>query len=102
MGPVLYALRGLGAVITDEGRPTLPFTVQGAGRMPGGSVTLDASSSSQFVSALLLAGARFDNGVTVRHSGPPVPSEPHIEMTIETLRDAGALVDDSEPDVWRV
>jgi 3-phosphoshikimate 1-carboxyvinyltransferase len=102
MGPVLESLRTLGATIEDGGRGTLPFSVVGAGRMPGGSVTLDASSSSQFVSALLLAGARFDNGVTVRHSGPPVPSEPHIEMTIETLRDAGALVDDSEPDVWRV
>ncbi len=86
----------------DGGRGTLPFTVHGTGRMPGGSVTLDASSSSQFVSALLLAGARYEQGVTVQHEGPPVPSEPHIEMTIETLRDAGAIVDDSEPDVWRV
>jgi 3-phosphoshikimate 1-carboxyvinyltransferase len=102
MGPVLEALRSLGATIEDGGRGTLPFQVIGAGRMPGGSVTLDASSSSQFVSALLLAGARFDDGVTVRHVGPPVPSEPHIDMTIETLRDAGALVDDSEPNTWRV
>ena len=102
MGPVLEALRALGASIDDGGRGTLPFTVHGAGRMPGGTVTLDASASSQFVSALLLAGPRYDAGVTVRHVGPPVPSEPHIEMTVETLRDAGAIVDDSEPDVWRV
>ena len=54
------------------------------------------------MSALLLAGPRYDQGVTVRHVGPPVPSEPHIEMTVETLRDAGAIVDDAEPDVWRV
>ena len=102
MGPVLESLRALGARIDDDGRGTLPFTVHGEGRMPGGTVTLDASASSQFVSALLLAGARYDDGVTVRHVGPPVPSEPHIEMTIETLRDAGAIVDDSEPNVWRV
>jgi 3-phosphoshikimate 1-carboxyvinyltransferase len=102
MGPVLEALRVLGARIDDGGRGTLPFSVRGTGRMPGGPVTLDASASSQFVSALLLAGARYDDGITVRHVGPPVPSEPHIDMTIETLRDAGAIVDDSEPDVWRV
>ena len=102
MGPVLDALRGLGASIDDGGRGRLPFTVHGTGRMPGGEVTLDASASSQFVSALLLAGPRYDGGVTVRHVGPPVPSEPHIEMTVETLRDAGAIVDDSEPDLWRV
>jgi 3-phosphoshikimate 1-carboxyvinyltransferase len=102
MGPVLDALRTLGASIEDGGRGTLPFTVHGAGRMPGGSVTLDASSSSQFVSALLLAGPRYEQGVTIHHDGKPVPSEPHIEMTVETLRDAGALVDDSEPNTWRV
>ncbi len=102
MGPVLEALRALGARIDDEGRGTLPFTVHGTGRMPGGTVTLDASASSQFVSALLLAAPRYDDGVTVRHVGPPVPSEPHIEMTVETMRDAGAIVDDSEPNVWRV
>ena len=102
MGPVLEALRALGASIDDGGRGTLPFTVHGTGRMPGGTVTLDASASSQFVSALLLAGPRYDAGVTVRHVGPPVPSEPHIEMTVETMRDAGAIIDDSEPNVWRV
>ena len=63
---------------------------------------MDASASSQFISALLLAGARYDEGVTVHHDGKPVPSEPHILMTVETLRDAGAIVDDSEPNTWRV
>jgi 3-phosphoshikimate 1-carboxyvinyltransferase len=101
MGPVIDALRALGAhVDDDEGH--LPVTVNGRGRVPGGSVTMDASASSQFISALLLAGARYDDGVTVHHDGKPVPSEPHILMTVETLRDAGAIVDDSEPNTWRV
>jgi 3-phosphoshikimate 1-carboxyvinyltransferase len=102
MGPVLDALRVLGAQVEDDGRGTLPFTVHGTGRMPGGSVTLDASSSSQFISALLLAGPRYDGGVTIHHEGKPVPSEPHIEMTVETLRDAGAIVDDGDANTWRV
>ena len=102
MAPVIDALRTLGARITDDGRGTLPFTVDGAGRMTGGSVTIDASASSQFISALLLAAPRFDQGVTVHHAGKPVPSEPHIEMTVEVLRDCGVIVDDYEANTWRV
>ena len=102
MGPLVEALRVLGAEVDDSGTGHLPLTVRGTGHLAGGTVTLDASASSQFVSALLLAGPRYDDGVTIRHSGDPVPSEPHILMTVETLRDAGAVVDDSEPNVWRV
>jgi 3-phosphoshikimate 1-carboxyvinyltransferase len=102
MAPVIDALRILGARINDDGRGTLPFTVEGSGRMPGGSVTLDASSSSQFISALLLAGPRFEQGVTIHHDGKPVPSEPHVKMTVEVLRDCGVIVDDSEVNTWRV
>jgi 3-phosphoshikimate 1-carboxyvinyltransferase len=81
-------------------RPMAP--VIGALRVRGGAVTLDASASSQFVSGLLLSGARFDEGVTVHHDGKSVPSLPHIEMTVETLRDAGVVVDDAEVHTWRV
>ena len=102
MGPVLDALRTLGVALDDGGRGTLPIVVDGTGSVRGGLVTLDASSSSQFISALLLAGARYDEGVTVHHDGKPVPSEPHIAMTVETLRDAGVVVDDAEPNTWRV
>jgi 3-phosphoshikimate 1-carboxyvinyltransferase len=102
MAPVIDALRTLGARINDNGRGTLPFTVEGSGRMPGGPVTLDASSSSQFISALLLAGPRFEQGVTIHHDGKPIPSEPHVKMTVEVLRDCGVIVDDSEANTWRV
>jgi 3-phosphoshikimate 1-carboxyvinyltransferase len=102
MAPVLQALRTLGVRVEDDGRGALPFTVHGAGRVRGGTVTIDASASSQFVSGLLLSGARFEQGVTVVHDGKAVPSLPHIEMTVETLRDAGVVVDDGEPHTWRV
>ncbi|GAA3843444.1 3-phosphoshikimate 1-carboxyvinyltransferase [Sphaerisporangium flaviroseum] len=97
MGPLLSALRTLGAEVVGD---ALPFTIRGP--LSGGEVTLDASASSQLVSGLLLAAARFDKGVTVRHNGPPVPSMPHIEMTVRMLRSAGVRVDDGERDVWRV
>jgi 3-phosphoshikimate 1-carboxyvinyltransferase len=99
MGPVLAALRGLGATVTGD---SLPFILHGAGGLAGGEVALDASASSQFVSGLLLSGAAYDKGVTVRHDGGPVPSLPHIAMTVEMLREAGVSVDDAEPNSWRV
>lgn len=102
IGPVLGALRALGARIEDEGRNGLPFRVAGTGGLSGGTIEIDASGSSQFVSALLLAGARYDNGLTIRHVGKPVPSQPHIDMTIGMLRQRGVDVDDSEPATWRV
>ncbi|MBB2915530.1 3-phosphoshikimate 1-carboxyvinyltransferase [Streptosporangium becharense] len=97
MGPILRALRALGAEVTGD---ALPFTIRGP--LTGGEVTLDASGSSQFLSGLLLTAARFAKGVTVRHDGPPIPSQPHIQMTVQMLREYGVQVDDSEPDVWRV
>ena len=105
VGALLTALRALGVSIDDAGRGALPFTVHGTGTVPGGPVTLDASGSSQLVSGLLLAAPRFAGGVAVQHSGRPVPSLPHIEMTVRMLRDAGATVeagDGARPDFWQV
>ncbi len=101
MAGVLDALRGLGVAIDDGGRGTLPFTVSGTGHVAGGRVEIDASASSQFVSALLLAGAAYDGGISVHHHGPPVPSLPHIEMTLQCLREHGVAVDSGD-NVWTV
>ncbi|HEX4249609.1 MAG TPA: 3-phosphoshikimate 1-carboxyvinyltransferase [Pseudonocardia sp.] len=103
MGPVLSSLRTLGARVETHGTgDALPFTLHGTGGLPGGEVVLDASGSSQFVSGLLLSGAAYDKGLTVIHDGKPVPSLPHIEMTVDMLRAASVDVDDSEPNAWRV
>ncbi|MES4904722.1 MULTISPECIES: 3-phosphoshikimate 1-carboxyvinyltransferase [unclassified Streptomyces] len=103
---VIDALRALGARIDDDGRGALPMTVHGGGALDGGPVRIDASSSSQFVSALLLSAPRFNQGVEVRHVGAALPSLPHIRMTVDMLRAAGAAVDapeaGGEPNVWRV
>jgi 3-phosphoshikimate 1-carboxyvinyltransferase len=102
VGPVLRALRALGADVADDGRGTLPFTVTGPGVVTGGLVDVDASGSSQFVSGLLLAAPRFAEGLVLRHTGPTLPSLPHIAMTVEVLRAAGVAVDDSRPHIWEV
>lgn len=100
IGEVLAALRSLGVDVSPG--ETLPFSVRGTGSVRGGRVVIDASASSQFVSALLLAGARYDEGVDVRHDGKPVPSLPHIDMTVAMLREHGVDVDDSEANRWAV
>ncbi len=111
VGPILAALRQLGAQIEDGARAAVPFTVHGRGAVRGGTVVLDASGSSQLVSGLLLSAPRFDEGIEIRHEGPPVPSAPHIAMTVRMLRAAGADVAElrssgsgagGRPEAWRV
>jgi 3-phosphoshikimate 1-carboxyvinyltransferase len=102
MAGVLSALADIGVRIEDGGRGTLPFTIQGTGSVAGGRVDLDASASSQFVSGLLLAGARYDEGIDLFHVGKPIPSLPHVQMTVDVLRRRGVVVHDGEPNRWRV
>lgn len=101
MGAVIAALRGLGVELENDDE-ALPFTITGTGSVKGGRLVIDASASSQFVSALLLVGARFDEGLHLEHVGKAVPSLDHIAMTVRVLREAGVAVDDSEPNTWRV
>lgn len=93
------ACSGLGVSIDHP--ESLPFTVQGPDER-GGAVTVDASGSSQFVSGLLLAGARFERGLDLRHRGGALPSRPHIELTVAMLRDRSVAVVEPEPDHWVV
>ncbi|USQ77974.1 3-phosphoshikimate 1-carboxyvinyltransferase [Ornithinimicrobium cryptoxanthini] len=102
IAPLLTALAELGVEVDHGGRHTLPFTVLGTGSVRGGEVGVDASASSQFVSALLLAAPRFEQGLTLRHTGERLPSLPHIEMTVQTLRGAGVQVDTPSRGVWHV
>lgn len=97
--PLLTGLRTLGVHIDGDG---LPFRVRGEGSVPGGTVEIDASASSQFVSGLMLSGAAFRDGLTIVHTGESVPSAPHVAMTVSMLRDAGVEVDDSTANRWTV
>jgi 3-phosphoshikimate 1-carboxyvinyltransferase len=98
---LLDGLRQLGVVIDDGGTGTAPFTVRGRGGARGGTVTLDASASSQFVSGLLLSASRYDAGAVIQHDGDRVPSGPHIAMSIAMIRAAGGHIE-SGLDRWRV
>jgi len=105
VAPLLSALGELGADISFPDSGPVPFVVHGRGSVRGGAVTLDASSSSQFISGLLLAAPRFETGAVITHRGHTVPSAPHIEMTVRMLRACGADVRDvKEPErlEWQV
>ena len=103
LGPVIKALEELGISIEHEGRYSLPLKLHGTGSIPGGALTIDASASSQFLSALLLVAPSFTNGIVAKHQGGSLPSMPHIEMTVEMLRDFGATVEvDSANQTWTV
>ncbi|MGO9552943.1 3-phosphoshikimate 1-carboxyvinyltransferase [Mycobacterium sp.] len=99
IAPLLGALRGLGVDVDGD---SLPFRVRGTGSVAGGTVDIDASASSQFVSGLLLAGASFTDGLIVQHRGPALPSAPHIAMTVAMLRQADVDVNDATPNRWQV
>jgi 3-phosphoshikimate 1-carboxyvinyltransferase len=92
LAPVIAALEELGIEIEHGGRYSLPMVIKSKGVIPGGSLTIDASASSQFLSALLLIGPSTTNGITATHKGGPLPSMPHIDMTVQMLRDFGAQV----------
>lgn len=102
MGEMIKALRDLGVDIDDGGSWALPFTVRGRGHVRGGEVQIDASGSSQFVSGLLLAAPRFDVGLHLIHTGDRLPSQPHIDMTIEALGHRGVRVERPAPNEWVV
>jgi 3-phosphoshikimate 1-carboxyvinyltransferase len=103
MQTTVDSLRALGVTVTDGANTgLLPFTVDGTGKASGGEITIDASASSQFVSGLLLAAARYENGLTLRHEGEHLPSMPHIEMTLDCLAKRGVKVTTPAPAVWRV
>lgn len=99
IAPLLDALVGLGATVDQV---TTPFRIGGGEAFRGGRVNIDAHASSQFISALLLSGARLAEGVEVHHQGAALPSRPHIDMTCTLLARHGVSVHQPSPDTWRI
>jgi 3-phosphoshikimate 1-carboxyvinyltransferase len=99
MKTTIDSLRALGVIVNGEG---LPFSILGSGEVAGGEIEIDASASSQFVSGLLLVGAKFKNGLSISHAGKHLPSMPHIDMTIDCLQKRGVDAKKIGPASWRV
>ncbi len=92
LGPVIRALESLGVSLEHGSRYSLPMTINANGKLKGGTVEVDATLSSQFISALLLVAPATKEGITVKNIGGSIPSLPHIEMTIAMLREKGVEV----------
>jgi 3-phosphoshikimate 1-carboxyvinyltransferase len=99
MKTTIDSLRALGVTVSGE---SLPFSIQGGSVVEGGLIEIDASASSQFVSGLLLVGARFKNGLKISHVGEHLPSMPHIEMTIDCLQKRGVEASQTGSASWEV
>lgn len=102
MGPVIDALKALGATVEGGEDGFLPFTVTGNASVVGGEIEVDSSGSSQFVSALLLAAPRLRDGLVVRNVGETLPSPQHVEMTLQVLRESGIEAGGIGAGAWRV
>ncbi len=101
MATTIDSLRKLGVSVSAEG-DGLPFSISSSGSVQGGELSIDASASSQFVSGLLLAGARYEKGLLIHHSGESVPSLPHIDMTLVCLAQRGVDPQRVSNSSWRV
>lgn len=90
VAPLTTALRELGVdLVHEEAEGHLPLTVRAAG-LKGGDIDLDASLSSQFLTALLMTGPLTAEGLRIRVTG--LVSAPYVEMTLAMMRTFGATV----------
>jgi 3-phosphoshikimate 1-carboxyvinyltransferase len=100
MGPLLEALENLGASIrANDG--FLPAEIDGQ-VLNGGPVDVRPEISSQFVSALVMAGPLMRNGLDLRVTGP-LPSAPYLDLTVDVMRSFGSQMDVTDDRRnWRV
>ncbi len=98
IGALVAALRQLGARLDDHGG--FPPVAAAGGGLAGGRATVDASASSQFASAVLLAAPYARGAVTVRAHGLGAPA--YVELTAQVMRDFGATVERLGEAGWRV
>ena len=99
VGPLIDALRTLGADITcTEREGYAPLRIAGR-NLKGGSLTLDASVSSQFITALMLIAPTLEGGLELNLSGKPV-STPYLRMTARLMRSAGVEVERTDTRIF--
>jgi len=82
-GPLLAAIEDLGGRAESTRRNGQAPLVVG-GPIPGGAVSMPGDVSSQFVTALLMAGAATPEGIDVELT-TPLKSAPYVDITIEVL-----------------
>lgn len=100
VGPLVDALRRLGARIDYLGAEGyVPLRIEG-GTLRAGATTLDAGESSQYLSALLMAALRAPGEVTVEVES--LTSRPYVDVTLGVVESFGGRVEEAGPGVWKV
>jgi len=84
------SLVALGVPVAILGRGGCPPVRVGGGGLPGGEVEIDASRSSQYVSALLLSAPHAAEDLALRFAGGTLVSRPYVELTLQVMRAFGA------------
>lgn len=99
--PLVDALNSLGI---DASAPTgcPPVTIHGKGRFGKGRVEIDASLSSQYVSALLMAAPFGDGPIEVALAGKDIGARGYVDLTLAAMRAFGARIESREEGTWLV
>ena len=101
IGDLLASLREFGISVASElGTDCPPVVLAGTG-LSGGTATVNANVSSQFLSAILMAAPCASSPVEIRLAGEIV-SEPYVAMTLEVMSQFGVAVDRSQPGWYRI
>ena len=102
IGPLVQALKALGVEVEAQAGGLPPVTVHGRGGFDGGRVEIDASLSSQYVSAVLIAAACARGPVEVALQGKDIGARGYIELTLAAMRQFGAKVEVLSTDAWLI
>jgi 3-phosphoshikimate 1-carboxyvinyltransferase len=98
VGPLVVALRALGAEVADQGG--LPPVTAAGGGLAGGRATVDVAASSQFASAVLLVAPYARRPVIL--AAERLGAAAYVDLTAAVMRDFGAAVEPAGPAAWRV
>ncbi len=101
IAPLVAALRSLGLNI-DAPTGCPPVTIHGVGDFGHGRVEIDASLSSQYVSALLMAAPLGRGPIEIALRGAEIGARGYVDLTLAAMRAFGAEVQQSGPALWRV
>lgn len=102
MGDLLQALNMAGAeAISKFGNGAPPVIIKGGSSTTGGTILLDCSQSSQYLSAMLMMGAVLPEGLLINLPGPAV-SAPYVDLTIDVMRKFGVHAERIDDKTYRV
>lgn len=99
IAPLVEALEPLGIAVRYLGEPGyLPVAIKGPLR--GGHTRIDATKSSQFLTALLMIAPYAQSEITLEVTG--LSSRPYVEMTVQAMRKFGASIEHADGNSYRI